>query len=390
MNLLSTYFADIPDPRSHSNALRHNLLDLLTMALCAMLSGAETFVDFERFGQAKQSWLQDKLGLALPHGIPSHDTFARLFARLDAQAFGRCMQAWTQQLGELTQGQVIAIDGKCLRRSFDSATGKAALHLVSAWATENRLVLAQTAVLDKSNEIKAVPTLLEMLDLRGCIVTTDALNSQKSIATQIIEQEGDYVLALKDNHALLHEEVRDFFAWCRTQPGGLSRLTQGTAQTQECGHGRHEVRRCWCLDATNGDWPDALKQWPGLHSLVLVESQRAVSVMEPGTSPAWSRPRQEERYYLSSLPCHAPALLQAVRAHWGIENSLHWVLDVAFEEDCCRVRKDDAPHNLATLRQLALNLLRQTQDKNGIKARRLRAAWDNSYLLRVLCGSTHS
>lgn len=193
-----------------------------------MLAGAETFVDMERFGQAKQAWLQERLGLALPHGIPSHDTFARLWARLDPHAFGRGMQAWTQALHTMTQGQVIAIDGKCLRRSFDNAHdnahGHATLHLVSAWASASRLVLAQTAVTAKSNEITAVPTLLEMLDVQGCIVTVDALNSQKHLAAQIRERQGDYVFALKENHALLYAEVRDFFAWCRQQPGASSNL----------------------------------------------------------------------------------------------------------------------------------------------------------------------
>lgn len=381
MNPLPDYFSQLPDPRGHSNAQRHLLPDILCIALCAMLSGAETFVDMERFGREKQTWLRERLGLKLPGGVPCHDTFGRLFARLDPTAFGAAMQAWTQALHQATDGQVIAIDGKSVRRSFDVATGKAALHLVNAWASASRLVLGQCAVTDKSNEITAVPTLLEMLDVRGCIVTTDALNSQKEIAQQIITQEGHYVLALKDNHALLFREVRDYFNWCQGQPGGLVRLGDSHAEQINWGHGRHEVRRCFALAATPQEWPQALRQWPGLQSLVLVESYRRATTQVSATV--------QQRFYLSSLPCEAQALLDAVRAHWGVENQVHWCLDVAFNEDGCRVRKEHAAQNLAILRRLALNLLRQeSSDKHGLKARRLRAAWNSDYLLRVLCSST--
>jgi len=382
MNPLSVYFEKVPDPRGPSNAQVHLLLDILTIALCAMLSGAESFVDMERFGREKQGWLKARLGLKLPGGIPCHDTFGRLFARLDPHAFGAAMQTWTQALHHATQGQVIAIDGKSVRRSFDTATGKAALHLVNAWASHSRLVLGQCAVEAKSNEIKAIPTLLEMLDIKGCIITTDALNSQKKIAAQIVQRGADYVLALKDNHALLHQEVRDYFHWCQEQPGGLRRLSESQAEQRNWGHGRCEVRRCFAIAVTQEDWPQALRQWPGLKSLVLVEAQRGTGV-DTGTSVV-------QRFYLSSLPCEAKRLLEAVRAHWGVENNVHWCLDVAFDEDGCRVRKDHAAQNLAVLRRLCLNLLRQeTTDKNGLKARRLRAAWNNDYLLRVL-GSNKS
>lgn len=378
MNPLSTYFEKVPDPRGQSNAQVHLLLDILTIALCAMLSGAETFVEMESFGREKQAWLKERLGLKLPGGIPCHDTFGRLFARLDPHAFGAAMQTWTQALHHATRGQVIALDGKSVRRSFDTATGKGALHLVNAWASDSRLVLAQCAVDSKSNEITAIPTLLELLDIKGCIVTADALNSQKEIARQIVQRGADYVLALKDNHALLHQEVRDYFNWCQEQPGGLVRLSESQAEQSHWGHGRYEVRRCFAIAATEQDWPHARRQWPGLKSLVLVESQRGTGT---GTGQG-----VQQRFYLSSLPCEAPPLLEAVRSHWGVENNVHWCLDVAFDEDGCRVRKDHAAQNLAVLRRLCLNLLRQeTSDKRGLKARRLRAGWSNDYLLRVLC-----
>lgn len=382
MNPLVSYFTHVPDPRGQSNAQVHLLIEILTIALCAMLSGAETFADMERFGYEKSSWLRERLGLKLPGGIPSHDTFGRLFAHLDPHAFGAAMQTWTQALHHATQGQVMALDGKCVRRSFDKAADKGPLHLVNAWASGSRLVLGQVAVDSKSNEITAIPTLLEMLEIKGCIVTCDALNSQKEIARQIVEQGGDYVLALKNNHPLLHQEVRDYFEWCQNQPGGLRRLADSAAHSREWGHGRQEVRRCFAIAATTQDWPQALSQWPGLRSFILVESER-----QSQSAPASTY----QRFYVSSLPCEAQSLLEAVRAHWGVENNVHWCLDVAFDEDGCRVRKDHAAQNLAVLRRLSLNLLRQqTGDKYGLKARRLRAAWNSDYLLSLLCGPSHS
>lgn len=383
------HFGALPDPRRNNGQLRHDLVDVVAIALCAVLCGAEGFIAMEEFGQSKQAWLQERLGLSLIHGIPSHDTFGRLFARLDPIAFEACFTAWTQSLHTVTLGEVIALDGKSLRRSFDTATGQGALHLVSAWASHNRLVLAQQAVESKSNEMTAVPALLERLDIRGCVVTTDALNTQKNIARQIVDQGGDYVLALKANHALLHQEVKEFFGWMSQRRGGLVALCDHSAQTQEWQHGRQEVRRCFCLGATKQDWPLARRQWPGLASLVCVETKRRLMATGPEVpSGATAQAEVEQRFYLSSLGCDAPRLLEAVRGHWGIENSVHWVLDVSFDEDDCRIRKDHAARNMATLRRLALNLLRQdTRHKRGVKTRRHRAGWDNDYLLRILCGA---
>jgi len=370
---LLEHFSDLPDPRV-SRTQRHLLLDILTISLCALICGADDFVAVARFGQAKEAWLKERLGLELPSGIPSHDTFGRVFSRLDPEAFAQCFVAWTQQMHTETQGQVIALDGKTLRHSFDLASGQGAIHMVSAWASESRLVLGQVKVAAKSNEITALPVLLAKLDLSGAIVTTDALGCQKAVAGQITTQGGDYVLALKDNHSLLHDEVRRLFAWGEKE--GAEDLACSFHQSQSYDHGRQEVRRCFVTEQLHWlDETDAPASWTGLRSVAKVESRRTAA----------GKTSTECRYFLSSLPADAKRVLFAVREHWGIENSLHWVLDMAFAEDASRIRKDNAPQNLATLRHLALNLLRQEKtDKNGVKNRRLRAGWDNDYLIKVI------
>jgi predicted transposase YbfD/YdcC len=361
------YFADLDDPRVERTRL-HSLLDILGIALCAVISGADSWVEIAEYGRAKQAWLGQ--WLALPNGIPSHDTFARVFARLDPQALGACLQALTQALVRTLETQV-AIDGKYLRRSFDTATGQGPLVMLSAWASCQRLVLAQVPVDTKSNEITAVPKLLACLELSGCVVTLDALGCQKAIAAQIVSQAGEYVLALKGNQASTHAECRELFAWARQH--AFAQLEHDFYEQTEVGHGRQEVRRCWSTHDIA--WLDPGQQWPGLKSIAMVEAVRQVG---PTTTT-------EHRYYLSSLPSNARRLLRATRRHWGIENRLHWVLDVAFAEDGCRIRKDHAPANFAILRHLALNLLRQEVTcKNGIKVKRSKAAWDNDYLLQVL------
>ncbi len=385
--LIFEIFERVPDPRKANHSFQHRFLDVLCIALCATLSGAESFVDMEDYGLSKATWLRERLGLELPHGIPSHDTFNRLFSMLDPKAFEACFMAWTQHLQQLTEGEILAIDGKSVRRSFDTATGQGALHLVSVWAAQARLVLAQQEVQQKSNEMTAVPGLLEMLDLKGCIVTADALNSQKNIAAKVIERAGDYVLALKANHLHLFEDVRDYFAWCRGQPGGLAQLSDDADKSSEWNHGRHEVRRCFCLQTTPEEWPQALRNWQGLQSVVMIERER--SVLPPAGVPVGGKivPTVTQHYYLSRLAPQAWRLMQAIRAHWGIENSLHWVLDVAFNEDDCRVRRDHAPQNFATLRKLTLNLLRKdTKTKCGIKGKRKISGWNEDYMLRILAG----
>lgn len=362
-----SHFADLDDPRVERTRL-HNLLDIVGIALCAVICGADSWVEIEEYGHSKQSWLSQ--WLALPHGIPSHDTFARVFARLEPHALGKSMHSLTRTLLTQIEKQV-CIDGKYLCHSFDTLAGQDPLVMLNAWANSQRLVLASVPVDQKSNEIKAVPELLALLDIAGCVVTLDAMGCQTAIARQIVEQEGDYVLALKGNQQNTHEETRLLFAWAKAQH--FVDLPHDYYEQTDYGHGRLEVRRCWTTDDIA--WLDPTGKWPGLRSIVLVEASRQVG--ETTTT--------EQRYYLSSLPSNAQRLLKATRAHWGIENGLHWVLDIAFDEDACRIRKDNAPANLALLRQMALNLLRQEKTlKTGIKVKRSKAGWDNAYLFKVL------
>lgn len=365
---ITSYFCSLEDPRS-DHTRRHKLIDIITIAICGVICGADSWVDMELFGKSKEGWL--KGFLELPNGIPSHDTFGRVFAHLDAQQFQGCFLEWVQAVSALTQGQVIAIDGKTLRRSHDRSLGKAAIHVVSAWAAENRLVLGQTKVAEKSNEIAAIPELLALLDIAGCIVTIDAMGCQKEIARLIIEERGDYVLALKENQGQLYQEVKELF-----EDEGLAAAEGDFHETVNKGHGRLEHRRCWSIiDQECLSYLNPRGEWEGLRSVAKVTGERHIG----------EKVSMESRYYISSLPGDAKELLWAVREHWGIENRVHWVLDIAFREDESRVRKGHGQQNLATMRHMALNLLRQeTTSKGGVKAKRLRAGWDQDYLIKVL------
>jgi predicted transposase YbfD/YdcC len=362
------YFATVTDPRVDRTKL-HLLLDILVMAICAVICGADTWVEMEAYGRAKEQWLRQFL--PLPNGIPSHDTFARVIARLKPEEGQHCFLRWRQAGSEVTQGEVVAIDGKTLRRSFEWATGKSAIHLVSAWASANRMVLGQQKVDAKSNEITAIPALLRLLELKGGIVTIDAMGCQKASAQTIIEQEADYVLTLKANQGLLYEEVQRFFAWAQQRQ--FADVPHEYYHTLDGNQGRVEERHYWVV--ADLAWLTAKSEWAGLRSLGMVERQRTVA----------GKTTVEVHYYLSSLAGNGQQFGEAVRTPWRVENGRHWGLDVAFQEDQSRLRRDQAAENFAVLRHLALSLLRQESTcSNGIKVKRLKAALDEDYLTRVL------
>jgi len=358
----------VPDPRRERTRL-HQLVDILVIAVCATICAAETWEEIAEFGGAKESWF--KKFLALPNGIPSHDTFRRVFLRINPKKFQAAFLDWVRSAAQLTEGEIVSIDGK-QARGARARDGKEGLRMVSAWAGEQRLVLGQVKTEDKSNEITAIPLLLELLELRGCIVTIDAMGCQREIAAQIISQEADYVLSLKGNQGRLHEEVAEYFAWA--EETNFKDLEYDTYTTLEKDHGRIEERRCWVTEDTG--WFTEKAEWAGLRSFIMVEASREV---------LGQTPTRERRYFISSLAADAKEALRAVRGHWQVENSLHWVLDVAFREDACRTRTGYAPENLATLRHIAVNLLKQERScKLGIKSKRLKSGWDESYMLKVL------
>lgn len=374
---LIEHFKDLPDPRVQGRC-DHDLLDVLVIAVCTLLCGGTGFDDMADFGRAKEAWF--KTFLTLRHGIPSHDTFNRVFAALKPEAFLECFLRWTQSLRQAVAQEIVALDGKALRRA--ARRGQSARYVISAWAQSRGLVLGQLKVADKSNEITALPHLLRVLELAGCIVTIDAMGCQKTIAKEIIEADADYVLALKGNHETVHEEVKtyldDAIVQAAAAPKGKSPAKPAPPlafwETVEKDHGRLEIRRHWQSGAL--DWFADRKKWEGLRSVGVVESVRQVGTDEPTV---------ERRYYLSSLAVEVERFARAVRGHWSVENSLHWCLDVQMGEDQSRARTGHAAENLATLRRLALNLLKRDRTKKrGLRGKQLNAGWDHGYLLRLL------
>jgi len=367
------YFAEVEDPRIERTK-KHKLEDIFFIAISGVICGANDWANIEMFGKAKEDWLRKYL--ELPNGIPSHDTFGRVFQQIDPAQFEKGFLGWTRSIHKETKGEVIAIDGKTIRRSHDKKEGKKAIHMINAWATANHLLLGQEKTEEKSNEITAIPELLEVLSLAGCIVTIDAMGCQEEIAKQIVEKEADYVLAVKNNQGALYEDLQELFT-------GAEEVTYQRVphdyEKQVSKHGRIEIRRCWTIsDREYIEYIRRHHRWSNLQTIALVESERIID----GKSSI------ERRYYISSLENDAKTILHAVRAHWQVENSVHWVLDVCFREDDSRIRKGHGAENFAILRAIALNLIKQEKTvKRSVQGKRLLAGWRNDYLAKIILGS---
>lgn len=364
------HFSGLDDPRRYNR--RHQLIDIIVLAVSAVICGADDWPAVEEYGKAKQKWFERFLDL--PHGIPTQDTFRRVFAALDAEQFQSHFMEWIKAVYQVTEGQVVPIDGKQLRRSHDRSAGKKAIHMVSAWAAKNSLVLGQVKVDDKSNEITAIPQLLDLLEIAGCIVTIDAMGCQKAITHKIIARGADYVLALKGNQSGLHDDVIELFTYAKE----TEFVDCDYHKTVEKNHGRIEIRECWTT--SNSEYMVYLRDrsaWANLYTIVMVKRVRRLG----------TKTETETQYYITSIVGSARHILSAIRAHWSIENQLHWVLDIAFREDESRLRKGNGAQNFGLLRHIALNLLKQESTcKRGIKTKRLKAGWDMDYLAKVLVG----
>ena len=368
---IEAHFGGLKDPRVVGRSV-HKLLDVVSIALLAMICGAEGWSEMEEFAHARQDWL--RTFLELPGGIPTDDTFRRLLSKLSPTAFEQAFCSWTQALAGALAGKGVSIDGKSIRGSADPGAGRGMVHLVHAWVSDQQLLVAQVQTEAKSNETAALPALLALLDLKGAVVTIDAAGCQKNIADQLVRQKADYVLSLRDNHPLFHQEVLAYFEAEKDSP--QVRVHQST----EGDHGRVEVRRVYTTSEVG--WFAERNKWAGLKSLVLVQCER----QGQGAS------KREARTYISSLDGRDPVALGAwVRGHWSVENQLHWALDVVFREDQSCIRKDHAPRNLSLLRKLALMLVRkETSHKRGVQIKRKRAAWDPAYLLKLLAAGLSS
>jgi len=364
------HFGKLPDPRMDRQK-RHSLMDILFISVSAVICGATSFVDMEDFGCAKFDWFAERL--ELENGVPSHDTFRRVFSLINSDEFRACFMAWTKAISKEVSGDIIAFDGKTLRRSFDTATGLSAVHVLNAWSNANDFCVGQMKVDGKSNEITAMPALMKLMDIRGSVVTADAMNCQKEIASQIIEEGGDYVLSLKSNQQSLHEDVKLFFEDAISE--GFD-VPCGFYEYPDWGHGRTENRKYWAVAIEDLEWFEHKDQWSGLVSIACVESTRRSRDTES----------VERRYFISSLKS-ITKIARSIRQHWNVENKLHWVMDVDFDEDSCRARSDHAPENFALLRQIAHNLVKQESSKTVSVRRKInKAGWDNDFLARILAG----
>lgn len=368
---LLEHFSGIGDPRC-AGKVEHRLIDILVIAVCATIAGAESFEDMVLYGRSKESWLRSFL--ALPNGIPAHDTFRRVFMLIDPAAFEAAFESWVRSFGEMPDREVVAIDGKTLRRSFDHGREQRPLHIVSAWACQRGVSLGQRLVDDKSNEITAIPELLDTLMVRGSIVTLDAMGCQRDIASKILDRGADYLITLKANQGRMFAAVREH---CDETCFGRTVVLRPVCDAFDDSHGRLVRRRVFaCPQAST---LEALRDWPGLHTVLAVETIRTVN--------GSGRTQAEFRYFLSSSQDTPEVLASAIRMHWRIENSLHWVLDVTFREDECRVRDRMAAQNLALLRKISINLVRQHHNsKASLKGRRKMAAWDDKYMQQVISG----
>jgi len=368
---LITHFSNITDKRK-PKGIRHKLIDIIVIAICGVICGADDWVMVEYFGNAKREWFETFLELS--HGIPSHDTFGKVFALIDPKEFQASFLNWMHEIAKVTSGQLIAIDGKTVRRSHDRYKGKEAIHLVSAWASQNGVVLGQVKVDDKSNEITAIPELLKILDIHGCIVSIDAIGTQKEIISTLLEQGGDYLLTVKQNQGTLYDQIDLAFSIdCENE---FKDAPYDYAKKVEKSHGRIETRECWVTsDPEYIDYIDPKGSWQKLKSLAIVKATRVID----------GKSSSQIRYFISSVKPGAPRMLQLIRNHWEVENKLHWSLDVSFNEDNSRVRTGHAPENLALIRKMALNLLRQNKTKKcGTKTKRMLCAIDTHFLMETL------
>ena len=367
---IETCFGDINDPRV-TGRCTYPLVEIIIIAICAVIAGAENWTDIETFSKDKEKWLREFL--ELKNGTPAHDTFGDVFSVIDGEEFQRSFIRWVQSVFSVTKGQVIAIDGKTARRSHDKHIGKDAIHMVSAWASANGITLGQRKTDDKSNEITAIPELLQLLSITGCIVTIDAMGCQKKIAQTIRDRKADYVLSVKNNQKKLHQDIEDWFAYA--DQVNFKNITHDYHKTVNKGHGRIEIRECWVIaDPVIFEYIRHYEGWADLNAIIRVQRERRLK----------DKTQQEVAYYITTLPPDARLILDATRKHWSIENSLHWVMDVTFREDDMRIRKGNSAQNMIVLRNIALNIMKNDKSKGSLRQKRYKATLNDTFLLKLL------